>query len=359
MIDTPKVAVVILNWNGVKYLKQFLPSVLASTWPGLDIVLGDNGSTDGSVAFVKENFPSVKIIETGNNYGFTGGYNRVLSQVQADYFILLNSDVEVVPGWIEPVIELMESDSLIATAAPKLLSYAQKDQFEHAGAAGGFIDSFGYPFCRGRMFYEVEDDLGQYQQSGEVFWASGASLFIKKKYWDEAGGFDEFFFAHMEEIDLCWRLKNMGYKVMYCAQSTVYHVGGGTLNAENPFKTYLNFRNNLLLLKKNLPFGRALFVILMRFWMDLLALLRFLAEGKRKDAWAVSRAHQNFVLSIFGIRVSAYGIKNLSSGKNSSPKTHHSKRSKNLKGMYQGSIVWNFFVKKKTKFTDLDQSDLL
>jgi GT2 family glycosyltransferase len=359
MIDTPKVAVVILNWNGVKYLKQFLPSVLASTWPGLDIVLGDNGSTDGSVAFVRENFPSVKIIETGNNYGFTGGYNRVLSQVQADYFILLNSDVEVVPGWIEPVIELMESDALIAAAAPKLLSYAQKNQFEHAGAAGGFIDSFGYPFCRGRMFYEVEDDLGQYQQSGEVFWASGASLFIKKKYWDEAGGFDEFFFAHMEEIDLCWRLKNMGYKVMYCAQSTVYHVGGGTLNAENPFKTYLNFRNNLLLLKKNLPFGRALFVILMRFWMDLLALLRFLAEGKRKDAWAVSRAHQNFVLSIFGIRVSAYGIKNLSSGKNSSPKTHHSKRSKNLKGMYQGSIVWNFFVKKKTKFTDLDQSDLL
>ncbi|MEN0056119.1 MAG: glycosyltransferase family 2 protein [Mucilaginibacter sp.] len=359
MIDTPKVAVVILNWNGVKYLKQFLPSVLASTWPGLDIVLGDNGSTDNSVAFVRENFPSVKIIETGNNFGFTGGYNRVLSQVNADYFILLNSDVEVVPGWIEPVINLMESDPLIAAAAPKLLAYAQKNQFEHAGAAGGFIDSFGYPFCRGRMFYEVEDDLGQYQQSGEVFWASGASLFIKKKCWDEAGGFDEFFFAHMEEIDLCWRLKNMGYKVMYCAQSTVYHVGGGTLNAEDPFKTYLNFRNNLLLLKKNLPFGRALFVILMRFWMDLLALIRFLAEGKRKDAWAVSRAHQNFVLSIFGIRASAYGIKDLSSGKDSSPKTHRSKRNKNLKGMYQGSIVWNFFVKKKTRFTDLDQADLL
>jgi len=359
MTDTPKVAVVILNWNGVKYLKQFLPSVLASTWPGLDIVLGDNGSTDDSVAFVRENFPRVKIIETGNNYGFTGGYNRVLKQVEADYFILLNSDVEVVPGWIEPVINLMESDPLIAAAAPKLLAYAQKNQFEHAGAAGGFIDSFGYPFCRGRMFYEVEDDLGQYQQSGEVFWASGASLFIKKKYWDEAGGFDEFFFAHMEEIDLCWRLKNMGYKVMYCAQSTVYHVGGGTLNAENPFKTYLNFRNNLLLLKKNLPFGRALFVILMRFWMDLLALVRFLAEGKRKDAWAVSRAHQNFVLSIFGIRVSAYGIKAVGNGENGSPKTHRSQRNKNLKGMYQGSIVWNFFVKKKTRFTDLDQADLL
>lgn len=361
MIDTPKVAVVILNWNGVKYLKQFLPSVLASTWPGLEVVIGDNASSDGSVAFIKENYPGIKVIQNDRNYGFTGGYNRVLNQVDADYYILLNSDVEVVPGWIEPVIALMESDSLIAAAAPKILSYAQKDQFEHAGAAGGFIDSFGYPFCRGRMFYEVEHDLGQYEQSGEIFWASGASLFIKKKYWDEAGGFDEYFFAHMEEIDLCWRLKNMGCKVMYCAQSVVYHVGGGTLNAENPFKTYLNFRNNLLLLKKNLPFLKAFFVIIIRFWMDLLAIVRFLAEGKRKDAWAVSRAHQNFVLSIFGIRVSGYGVKDLRNGdKKASPKTHSSKRiTHNLKGMFKGSIVWNFFVKKKTRFTDLDPADLI
>jgi hypothetical protein len=360
MINTPKVAVVILNWNGVKYLKQFLPSVLASTWPGLEIVVGDNASSDDSLAFIKANYPAIRIIQNDKNYGFTGGYNRVLSQVDADYYILLNSDVEVEPGWIEPVVSLMEGDPLIAAAAPKILSFAQKDQFEHAGAAGGFIDSFGYPFCRGRMFYEVEQDLGQYEQSGEVFWASGASLFIKKKYWNEVGGFDEYFFAHMEEIDLCWRLKNMGYKVMYCAQSTIYHVGGGTLNAENPFKTYLNFRNNLLLLKKNLPFWRAFFVIMMRFWMDLLALFRFLAEGKRKDAWAVSRAHQNFVLSIFGIRVSGYGVKDLRHGANSSsPKTHNSKRTHNLKGMYKGSIVWSFFVKKKTKFTDLDQQDLL
>lgn len=361
MINTPKVAVVILNWNGVKYLKQFLPSVLASTWPGLEIVIGDNASTDDSIAFIKENYPAIRIIQNDKNYGFTGGYNRVLSQVDADYYILLNSDVEVTPGWIEPVISLMESDDLTAAAAPKLLSFAQKVQFEHAGAAGGFIDSFGYPFCRGRMFYEVEHDLGQYEQSGEVFWASGASLFIKKKYWDEAGGFDEHFFAHMEEIDLCWRLKNMGYKVMYCAQSTIYHVGGGTLNAENPFKTYLNFRNNLLLLKKNLPFWRALFVISIRFCMDLLAIFRFLAEGKRKDAWAVSRAHQNFVLGIFGIHVSGYGVKDLSNGENKlSPKTHRSKRTvHNLKGMYKGSIVWAFFVKKKTRFTDLDQADLI
>lgn len=357
MIDTPKVAVVILNWNGTKYLKQFLPSVMASTWAGLKVVMGDNASTDDSVAFVRENYPSIEIIQNDKNYGFTGGYNRVLAQVDADYYILLNSDVEVVPGWIEPVINLMESDDTIAAAAPKILAYAQKDTFEHAGAAGGFIDAYGYPFCRGRMFYEVEKDLGQYQQSGEVFWASGASLFIKKKYWDLAGGFDEYFFAHMEEIDLCWRLKNMGYKVMYCAQSTVYHVGGGTLTAENPFKTYLNFRNNLLLLKKNLPFWTAFRVIVIRFLMDLLALIRFMMEGKRRDAWAVSRAHQAFVLSLFGIRLAAYGVR--VNGQKSIRQTATSNRQQNKKGTYKGSIVWQFFLKKKARFTDLSPADLL
>jgi len=335
---TPKVAVVILNWNGIEHLRLFLPYVVASEWPNLEIVLGDNASTDGSVAFVKKAYPQITIIQNDDNYGFTGGYNKVLAQVDADYYILLNSDVEVPPGWIAPVIELMESDPLIAAAAPKIKAYLQKDHFEHAGAAGGFIDHFGYPFCRGRMFYEIEEDKGQYQQSGEVFWASGAALFIKKKYWDEAGGFDDRFFAHMEEIDLCWRLKNRGYKVMYCAQSEVFHVGGGTLNTENPFKTYLNFRNNLLLLKKNLPFWRSAGVISIRMWMDLMALFRFLNEGKRKDAWAVSKAHQNFARNIF--------------------KREHVKistdRSK-LKGMYKGSIVVVFFMKKKHSFTSLDQ----
>jgi GT2 family glycosyltransferase len=350
MINKPKVAVVILNWNGTKYLKQFLPSVMASTWPGLEVVMGDNASTDDSVAFVSENYPTVSIIQNDKNYGFTGGYNRILAQVDADYYILLNSDVEVVPGWIEPVISLMESDELIAAAAPKLLAYAQKDTFEHAGAAGGFIDAYGYPFCRGRLFNEVEKDHGQYEQSGEVFWASGASLFIKKKYWDLAGGFDERFFAHMEEIDLCWRLKNRGYKVMYCAQSTVYHVGGGTLDAENPFKTYLNFRNNLLLLSNNLSFWRAFWVISLRIWMDLLALLRFLAEGKRRDAWAVRRAHQSFFAGLFK-----------SKAKSEKPKITlgDSPLTANLKGTFRGSIVWQFFVKKKIKFTDLPQADLL
>jgi GT2 family glycosyltransferase len=296
---TPKVAIVILNWNGVKHLEEFLPSVTKSDWPNLEIVVGDNASSDGSVAFVKEKYPEITIIQNDANYGFTGGYNKVLEHVEADYYILLNSDVEVPAGWIKPVIELMESDPLIAAAAPKIKAYLQKDHFEHAGAAGGFIDAFGYPFCRGRVFYEIEEDKGQYEESGEVFWASGAALFIKKKYWDEAGGFDDRFFAHMEEIDLCWRLKNMGYKIMYCAQSEVYHVGGGTLNTENPFKTYLNFRNNLLLLKKNLPYWRSVYVIGSRYFMDLMALFRFLSEGKRKDAAAVSKAHRNFIKNLF------------------------------------------------------------
>ncbi len=337
---TPKVAIVILNWNGVEHLRTFLPSVLSSVWPNLDIIVGDNGSTDGSVAFIKGMYPSIRIIETGANYGFTGGYNRVLEQVEADYYILLNSDVEVHPGWIAPVIELMESDPLIAAAAPKIKAYLQKDSFEHAGAAGGFIDSYGYPFCRGRVFYAIEQDKGQYEQSGEIFWASGAALFIKKKCWDEAGGFDDRFFAHMEEIDLCWRLKNMGYKIMYCAQSEVFHLGGGTLNTENPFKTYLNFRNNLLLLKKNLPFGRSVYVITTRYFMDFMALLRFINEGKRKDAAAVSKAHRNFIRHLFH-----------------SEKTIIHKDKSRLKGMYKGSIIAEFFIKKKHSFTSLDQKN--
>ncbi|MFD0793882.1 glycosyltransferase family 2 protein [Mucilaginibacter litoreus] len=340
MTNPPKVAVVILNWNGVKYLRDFLPYVLASTWPNMQVVVGDNGSSDGSVEFLKTTYPNIRVIETGANYGFTGGYNLVLNQIEADYYVLLNSDVEVQPGWIEPVIALMEGDALIAAAAPKIRSYYQKEYFEHAGAAGGFIDKFGYPFCRGRMFYEIEEDKGQYDKSCEVFWATGAALFVKRKCWQEAGGFDDNFFAHMEEIDLCWRLKNLGYKVMYCAESTVYHVGGGTLNAENPLKTYLNFRNNLLMLKNNLPLWRGLWVISLRFWMDLVAIFRFLAEGKRKDAWAVSRAHQNYVRRLFS------KTKTGTQGK--------LKKKWQLTGMYNRSIVWDFFVKKKRYYTDLD-----
>ena len=343
MSGTPKVAIVILNWNGVGHLRQFLPSVMSSVWQNLEVVVGDNASTDGSIVFLQQEYPAIKIILNDKNYGFTGGYNRILEQVTADYFILVNSDVEVFPGWIAPVISLMESDPKIAVAAPKIKSYQQKENFEHAGAAGGFIDTYGYPFCRGRMFYEIEADNGQYDHAtGEVFWASGAAMFIKKHCWVEAGGFDESFFAHMEEIDLCWRLKNMDYKVMYCAESEVFHLGGGTLNAENPFKTYLNFRNNLLLLKKNLPFIRAAATIFVRIWMDLLALFRFLNEGKRKDAWAVSRAHRYFFLHLFSRSQHA---------KKGNRYTHK------LTGMFKGSIVIAFFAKNKKRFTDLSGQD--
>jgi len=344
--NVPKVALVILNWNGIKHLRQFLPSVISSVWPNLEIIIGDNASTDGSVEFIKQTYPSVRIIQNDKNYGFTGGYNRVLGQVEADYYILLNSDVEVFPGWIAPVIDLMESDPLIAAAAPKIRSFIQRDYFEHAGAAGGFIDCYGYMFCRGRMFYETEKDTGQYQQSGEVFWATGAAMFIKKHCWDEAGGFDDRFFAHMEEIDLCWRLKNKGYKIMYCAESEVFHLGGGTLNVENPFKTFLNFRNNLLLLQNNLPLWRAVFIIPVRICMDLLAIFRFLGEGKRRDAWAVSRAHQNFVLSLFKRR-------------NRQPDGPKVRSNYKLSGLYRGSIVWAFFVGKKKHFTELDPREFV
>ena len=342
-MSLPKVAVVILNWNGLNYLQTYLPSVLASTYPNLEIIVGDNGSEDGSVEYLHTNFPQVKKVLNDQNYGFTGGYNKVLDRVQADYFVLLNSDVEVEPNWIEPVITLMESDDLIAAAAPKILSWQQKNKFEHAGAAGGFIDTFGYPFCRGRIFYEVEEDHGQYDQTIEVLWASGAALFIKQKYWELSGGFDERFFAHMEEIDLCWRLKNMGLKVMYCAESKVYHLGGGTLDAENPFKTFLNFRNNLLLLQKNLWLRKSVFVIPMRFVLDFVTMLRFISEGKRKDAAAISKAHRNFIRHIF---------KNSGRQKVRSER-HADYNLQSTAGFYRGSVVWDFFVKKVRKFSQL------
>jgi GT2 family glycosyltransferase len=353
-MNKPQVAVIILNWNGLQFLQQFLPSVLQSSWPNLQVVVGDNGSTDGSLEFLRSQYANeITVIQNDQNYGFTGGYNRVVSQVTADYYILLNSDVEVTPNWIEPIIEMMEGDASIAAAAPKIKAYHRRDYFEHAGAAGGFIDKLGYPFCRGRLFYEVEEDTGQYDQSGEIFWATGAALFIRSSCWHQAGGFDERFFAHMEEIDLCWRLKNMGYKIIYCAGSTVYHVGGGTLNVENPFKTYLNFRNNLLLLKNNLSPMRSAWVIGIRMWLDLIALTRFLGEGKRKDAWAVSRAHQSFFKSFFVLKGERFkestGVRPLQPASRTSQP--------NLSGLYKRSIVVQFFVKKKTHFTALAPQD--
>ncbi|WP_443947253.1 glycosyltransferase family 2 protein [Pedobacter sp. AW1-32] len=334
----PSVAVVILNWNGKNFLKEFLPSVLRSEYDNLQIIVSDNASTDDSVAFIEENFPSVKIISNDLNYGFAGGYNRVLERVEADYFILLNSDVEVVPNWIQPVINLMQNDPTIAAAQPKVKYQLHKNQFEYAGAAGGQLDIYAYPFCRGRIFNVYEIDNGQYNDTREIFWASGAAFFIKSKCWKEVGGLDADLFAHMEEIDLCWRLKNRGYKIMFCPETEVYHVGGGTLQTENPYKTYLNFRNNLIIMQKNLPAGDAIFRIFIRMCIDFIAWWHFLLSGKPKFTLAVSKGHWHFLQAI--------------------TKTNKKRDRKQIAyakhaGVYNNSIVWAFFIKKIRFFSKL------
>lgn len=338
-MNSPKVAIVILNWNGQKYLEQFLPSVFNTNYPNVEIIVGDNDSTDESLNYLNDHYPLVKVIRNEKNFGFAEGYNKVLNRVEADYFILLNSDVEVTPDWIQPVINLMETDDNIAIAQPKIKSFLRRTHFEYAGAAGCFIDYLAYPFCRGRIFDTVEEDKGQYDGNKEIFWAAGCALFIKSSVWKRVNGLDENFFAHMEEIDLCWRVKNLGYKVMYCGASTIYHVGGGTLNAESPFKTYLNFRNNHYLIKKNIEPKRAVFLIPIRFCLDLLALFKFAFEGKWKNAMAISKAHQHVVKALWN--------KKIKFNKDISEQP-------NLTGMYQHSIVWKYFVNGKRKFSELD-----
>lgn len=335
----PSVAVVILNWNGRALLERFLPSVVKSNYPNLQLIVGDNASTDDSVGFVRSHYPQIAILENDQNYGFAAGYNHILSRVKADYLILLNSDVEVPENWIKPVVALMESDIMIGAAQPKMKWATQKDQFEYAGAAGGFIDLNVFPFCRGRLFDEVETDKGQYNQNLDVFWASGAAFFIKRSVWEEVGGLDADLFAHMEEIDLCWRLKNLGYRIVCCTDAEVYHLGGGTLNANNPFKTYLNFRNNLIIMQKNLPKGEAYKRIFIRLWYDLAAWLQFLLKGKPKFTMAISKAHFHFFKQIMR-----------TAGKRTSkqlPLKQHS-------GVYKGSIVWAYFIKKIRKFSELN-----
>lgn len=338
MTNFPKVAVVILNWNGKYYLERFLPSVYNSSYPNLTFVIGDNASTDDSVKFIKKTYPKITLIENDKNYGFAGGYNKVLSHVEADYYIILNSDVEVSPHWIQPVIEAMEADPNVAAAQPKILSSLQPNQFEYAGAAGGFIDKYGFPFCRGRIFNDREIDHGQYNKPTPIFWASGAALFIKSKIWKQSGGFDEDYFAHMEEIDLCWRLKRMGYEIMYYPYSEVLHVGGGSLNKDNPFKTYLNFRNNLAILQKNLPTSKVYYILFIRLWLDFFALIRFLFKAQFKDALAIHRAHLSFFKCF--------------------PKNNKKRKKLNTKfqvgELYTKSIVFAYFISGLNKFSQLD-----
>ncbi|MDE3740584.1 glycosyltransferase family 2 protein [Maribacter polysaccharolyticus] len=288
-----KIAIVILNWNGEVLLERYLPSVIQYS-EGADIYVADNDSTDGSIAFLSNNFPEVKIIRNTVNGGFAKGYNDALKNVVADIFCLLNNDVEVTPNWLDPIKNAFDTMPHASIVQPKILDLMRKDHFEYAGAAGGFIDQLGYPFCRGRIFQELEKDTGQYDDITEIFWATGACMFIKSDLYKELGGFDEEYFAHQEEVDLCWRAKNAGYRVFYIGTSKVYHLGGSTLSNMNPKKTYLNFRNSLFSITKNLPRPKALLIIFLRLLLDGVAAIRFVFQFKFSHCLAILKAHLSF-----------------------------------------------------------------
>lgn len=336
-----KISVIILNWNGERFLKQYLPSLIQNTPSELaEIVVADNGSTDNSLDLIRNEFPSVRLIEFDKNYGFAEGYNMAIDQTNAEYTVLLNSDVEITPDWLSPLIAYMDSNSDVAACQPKILAYYDRSRFEHAGAAGGFIDKFGFPFCRGRIFAEVEKDARQYDETIDIFWASGACLFIRTEVFKKEGGFDADFFAHMEEIDLCWRLKCRGYRISNVPQSVVYHVGGGTLNAEHPHKTYLNFRNNLLLLYKNLPRRKLYPLLIARYFFDYAAALHLYATGKKPNALSVLKARNDFALLKATFREKR---------KENIQKTV----TENISGIYNGSIVTDYYLFGRKKYSDL------
>ncbi|MGB4414933.1 MAG: glycosyltransferase family 2 protein [Paludibacter sp.] len=290
-----KTAVVILNWNGEKYLNQFLPILLEHTQiPDVEIIVADNASTDNSLLLLAEKFPTVRTIVFDRNYGFAGGYNKALSQIEAEYYVLLNSDVEVTANWLSSMLEYMEQNKDVAACQPKIRSFYNRTYFEHAGASGGFIDYLGFPFCRGRVIGKVEEDKGQFDNVADVFWATGACLLIRSEVFHKVGGLDDAFFAHMEEIDLCWRMNSRGYRIVCLPQSTVYHVGGGTLHVEHPRKTYLNFRNNLLMLYKNLPHKSLKKILFWRCVIDYAAAFQLFITGKPKNARSVIQARKDF-----------------------------------------------------------------
>ena len=334
----PAVAIVILNWNGRHYLEKFLPAVLAADYTNKRVIVGDNASTDDSIIFLQQHYPQVEIIENTTNEGFAKGYNTILKQVQSDYYVLLNSDVEVTPGWIMPIIDLMELDNTIAACQPKLLAYDNKNSFEYAGASGGWMDQFGYPFARGRIFETCEEDTGQYDEAQPCFWASGAALFVKAAVYHQMGGLDSWFFAHQEEIDFCWRLQLAGYKVFVEPQSVVYHVGGGTLPAGNSRKTMLNFRNNLVMLAKNLPMAAALWKIPFRLVLDAVSAWRGLFSGDGGYFVAVFKAHLHFISwLLFHRKLSVFPVK----------------KDGQLSGWYRGSVAWAYFIRKKKRFSEI------
>lgn len=352
--QSPSVAVVILNWNGLKFLQRFLPSVVQHSLERAEIWIVDNGSTDESLQWVREKHPEVSVLENGKNYGFAKGYNIGLRQISAAYYVLLNSDVEVTSDWIDPVIDFMRKAELVA-CQPKILDFNRRQWFEHAGATGGFIDRNGFVFCAGRIFNTFEEDKGQYDANKEVFWASGASLFIRSDAYHSVDGLDEDFFAHMEEIDLCWRLKNQGLAVGACGESQVYHVGGGTLDKLNPFKTYLNFRNNLFILVKNYHYGSLLRLLIKRMLLDGVAAFRFLTEGKWSYFTAVFKAHVSFYTKL---PLMLSKRKTLRSGLNATASGRQAAQP-NRKGWYTGSVLRDYFLRKKQTFDQLDPRKFL
>lgn len=336
--DSPLVAIVILNWNGRNHLEKFLPSVLRSTYENKKIIIADNASTDDSIDFLKKHYPSIQTIILPDNFGFAKGYNLALKQVSADYYVLLNSDVEVMPDWIESIIDLMEADATIGACQPKILSFSHPTQFEYAGACGGWIDRLGYPFARGRVFDDCEVDNGQYNNVAACFWATGASLFVKSAVFHELQGFDEYFFAHQEEIDFCWRLQMAGYTVYVQPASVVYHVGGGTLPKGNSLKTFLNFRNNLVMLYKNLPRTTVYFIIPVRVILDAVAAWKALFGGDSGYFIAVAKAHLYFASWILF---------------NQKQSVFPAKRQPVFIGRFKGSVVWQHFVNKKKTFQQI------
>ena len=337
-----KVAVVILNYNGKHFLEKFLPTVIQHSYPHT-LVLADNASTDDSLAFVKENFPELIVIENKGNFGYAKGYNLALKQLDFDYYVLLNSDVEVTENWIEPIVTLMENDLKIAACQPKIKDYTHRTLFEYAGAAGGYIDAYGYPFCKGRLFNTLEEDKNQFDALSEVFWATGACLFVRREAFWQVGGFDDDYFAHMEEIDLCWRLKNFGYKIYVEPQSLVYHVGGGTLHKLSARKTFLNFKNNLTTLTKNHPPKKLFLKIVFRLLLDGVAAFKFLFDGQPNHFLAVVKAHFAYYACLNRTLTKRKEFRNSSDFKY------------NTTDMYKGNIVFEYFLKHKRKFNDLQK----
>lgn len=336
-----KVSIVILNWNGRDFLEKFLPSVMQNSqedWS--DIWIADNGSTDDSILFVEQNYPSIKLLKFDKNYGFTEGYNKALSVIKATYYVLLNSDVELTKGWLTPIIDYMDSNTNVGAAMPKILSYNDKHKFEYAGAAGGYIDKYGYPFCRGRILSETETDEGQYNDIVNVFWATGACMFVRADVFHDIGRLDSDFFAHMEEIDLCWRMKNRGYDIVCIPNSTVYHVGGGTLPNNNPHKLYLNYRNSLFLLYKNLSNGEFRRKLFIRMILDGASAIMYVLQGKFSFFNVVLKAHINFYLNI-----NKFKKKRI---ENNSKRTVN-----NHKEILNKSIVYHFFIKGIKKYSNL------